>query len=159
MSNLENCVINTLICSYCGYIHYLSYALDPKTQLKKFYKNAFDLKYFQFSSETVFEVALLKDLHASIIIQSSAFRSFAASYNFNKGLCTKDRNYLNYKRLIEAYHCWQLVKYINEFKNETLTRKFAFSISIYLCFKLNRILKIKSKLLKTTPHTQLIKYL
>jgi hypothetical protein len=121
---LENCAINVKICHICNSQHYMSYAFDSKAKVKHFYREAFNLEYFQYSSETIFELALMKDLHSSILIQSSSFRSYAASYNYNRGYELNSRNKLVYQRLIEIYYCWQLCRFFSEFLAKTLTCKY-----------------------------------
>ena len=91
-----------------------------RTKQKQFYDNAFSRKYFQLSNETVFETVLLGQLHSSILIQASSFRSFAASYNYTRGYYLKERSQLNYKRLVEIYYSWQLCRYYHEFKQSAL---------------------------------------
>jgi hypothetical protein len=98
----------------------MSYGYIESTKRKKFYDNAFNQKYFQVSNETVFERVLLEQLHSSILIQASSFRSFAASYNYTRGYYLKDRYQLNYKRLVEIYYCWQLCRYYHDFKGIAL---------------------------------------
>lgn len=92
------------------------YAFNDSTKQKLFYLDAHTLPYLQTSSETVFETVLLNEVNASILIQSSSFRSYAASYNFNRGLHTQDRDRLDYRRLIDIFYIWHLCKYYSEFK-------------------------------------------
>ena len=82
----------------------MSFSLNSQTNKKKFYTTSFNENYFfQLSPEAIFETALLKDVHASLLIQTSSFRSYAASYNYNRGFQLNDRNRLDYRRLIEIY--------------------------------------------------------
>lgn len=120
---LENCIVNTKKCPLCHSVFYISYACSGQTNEKVFYQDAHKLKYFQVSNETVFEIKLLEQLHSSILIQSSSFRSYAASYNYTRGYSLNGRNQLNYKRLIEIYYCWQLCRYFSDFKKCQLKGK------------------------------------
>jgi hypothetical protein len=117
----ENCVVNTKKCNKCNSVFYMSFVCLGLSNEKIFYANAHKLNYFQVSTETIFEKQLLQQLHSSILIQSSSFRSYAASYNYTRGYELTNRNRLNYKRLIEIYYCWQLCRYFMDFKSKPLT--------------------------------------
>ena len=55
----------------------MSFVCSGMSNEKMFYVNAHKLQYFQVSNETIFDRLLLEQLHGSILIQSSSFRSYA----------------------------------------------------------------------------------
>lgn len=123
---LEMATVNTMYCDQCKSFHNMSFGLNPTNKEKRFYKDSYQMPYFQTSNETIFELSLLNDLHASILIQTSSFRSFAASYNYNRGFSILDRNRLLYKRLIEVYFTWHLANYFKQFSTKHLSSKFSY---------------------------------
>ena len=89
--DLENCLINTKYCSSCQNFHHISFAMDHKTKLKHFYSDAHLKAYVQYSSESVFELRLLKHLVSDILFQKSTFRNFTAS--FKRAQIFESKNY------------------------------------------------------------------
>ena len=101
-------------------MHYYSYAINSKTNVKQFYNQAHEFDYFHYSSETIVHLKLIKQYTADLFFKTSSFRSFCASYNYLNMPNTKERRELEPKRLADIFYTFELLKYFTEFKNEPL---------------------------------------
>jgi hypothetical protein len=64
---------------------------------------------------------------ADILFKQSSFKGFAASYNYlfgQKTVNSYNRFKLDYRRLIEAFHCFHLNVYYKDTSKGNLTSKF-----------------------------------
>ena len=93
---------------------------------KYFYINAHNSNYFQSTSESIYEVDLIKDLVADILFHHASFHGFCQSYNYRHGIKFLSRDRLNVIRLADIFYTFHLVQYHCEFLNSTLIRKISF---------------------------------
>jgi hypothetical protein len=115
--------ISTKHCKSCGSFHYLSFVVDASNNSKHYYENSHLEKYFQITTETIFETSLLQAINASFFFQHCSFRNFSETYNYRYAHSANERFKLNYKRLCEVFYTWHLVKFYKEFYKITLTGK------------------------------------
>lgn len=108
---IEKCRLNIKQCKFCKSFHYLSFSLDTKKKAKKFYKDAHLLKYFQYTTETIFEEKLMKALLADIIFKHTSFRAFTDTYNYLNASKLPFRFLLNAKRLTDSFFCYELCRF------------------------------------------------
>jgi len=94
-------------------MHYLSYAIKYKTEVKTFYKIT-KPKYFHYTNESIFETKLLDNLLADIMFKHTSFKGFTAAYNFINAPKIRDRFYLIPSRLTENFYVFHINKYFNE---------------------------------------------
>jgi len=116
VSNLELCRLNLKQCKTCLNFHYISFALNSSTKLRKFYDHCLSSKYFQFTTETLVETRLLDSLLADIMFKQSSFRAFCDSYNFMHANPSQKRYYLNGKRIADIFYAYEILKFFNEHK-------------------------------------------
>ena len=115
-------MVNYKWCPACKNYHYYSYVVDEKNKRKHFYPSADIQEYFHFSNETFFESALMASLMADIFFKHSSFKAYANSYNFQFIDLAFERFKMDYRRLIDFFYAYQLVKYLREFYSENLIR-------------------------------------
>jgi hypothetical protein len=128
-TQIERCRLNLKQCTQCSSYHYISYAIDEKTKVKKFYRNVLENGlYFQYSNETIMSHRLLHQLLSDILFKHCSFRAFADSYNFLYGNQLFERAKLNQKRLTEIFYCYESCKfhadYATQLNNKQFTSKY-----------------------------------
>ena len=111
-------------CKKCFAIHYLSYAIRDKSDIKQFYKNLNEALYFQYSKDSIFSVSLINNLLVDIEFKQASFVGFTNAYNYLYAKRVESRHFLNPKRLADVFYCYYLQKYYKEFRStESLTCK------------------------------------
>lgn len=79
-------------CRHCSKKYHISYYEETLQESKKrFYYSLKDATYFQATSQTVFEIALLEDITNNISISAASFESRAQVYNENFRKIDQDR--------------------------------------------------------------------
>lgn len=75
----------TAECKHCSRKYHLSYYQETSdgSQTKQVFYDPDGAKYFQITSQTVFEIALLNDITNNVSISATSFESRAAVYNEN----------------------------------------------------------------------------
>jgi hypothetical protein len=126
---VEKCRLNIKQCKYCEAYHYLSFSFDNKNKTKKFFVNAHEYQYFQYTTETIFERNLMTSLLADIVFKHCSFRAFSDTYNFMNTSLLPFRYLLNAKRLADAFFCFELCKFYSENMPYQLKSSFNFFIT------------------------------
>ena len=119
----EKPTLVTKFCGECQSYHYISFAINEKSNEKLFYEDAHELVYFQVSKETIVERNLLQALKSSFFFQHCTFRNFCEGYNYRYANASEERFKLNYKRLCDIFYTWNMVKYYKDFYNIILVSK------------------------------------
>ena len=115
--------IITKICNSCNIEHFLSYAENKTTKERKIFENVLFSEFISFTTETIFEILVLKSFDSHLIHNNASFRGFARSYNhFFDSLTlyinnSNKRCILNRIRLTETWFYYRFIMYYNELKN------------------------------------------
>lgn len=104
------------ICLVCKAEHFLSYA--ELNTVRKPLNNILCSEYISFTTETVFEILLLKRFTAELLFNNATFVGFSNAYNYLFGckieyIDSKSRVVMNEKRFTET---WFYFHYINIYK-------------------------------------------
>jgi hypothetical protein len=124
----ENACLNTKVCPQCQNVHFMSYAVNRKTNERIFYSNSGNAEYFHLTNETICESKMLESLLADFVFQHVTFRGFCEAYNYKYANKHLERFKLIYKRVTEIFLAWRLAKYFCEEMRQTLTSNKMFTL-------------------------------
>ena len=102
------------MCNRCKSMHYYNYAIQFGTDIKTFYpylKN----DYYQITTESIFDMRLLRSLLTDIIFKHCSFKGFTAAYNYLYAQSQQDRYKLCSNRLTEAFFTYHANKFMLNF--------------------------------------------
>ena len=100
----------------------MSYGENKLTKKREIFKNILSLEFISFTSETIFELLVLKSFDSHLIYNHASFKGFANSYNhffdsfsiyINEN--SNKRCVLNRRRLSESWFYYKFIQYYNEF--------------------------------------------
>ena len=123
------CYIVGYECLICKTLHLPSYYIS-KIGFKTFYEESLSSRYFSITTESVFEVLLIRSLTSDILFKQSSFSAFTNSYNslFDNVKQNKDdRTELVDKRICEIWFYYNLIQFrkdmygkLSDFKGPTV---------------------------------------